>query len=358
MLRRFEVAKFFLAALVAFGVSLAPGAAVPTLVCHAVAQDEGGIEAIASATSTVTLEPSERLQQVFQGVPENTDDLKAMESHIQALSEKVVPCTVAVQIRGGMGSGVIISEDGYVLTAGHVVGKPDRDVTLLTHDGRRLKGKTLGANYGIDSGLIKITDEGKYKFAELGDSAKVKAGQWCLATGHPGGFEKVRGAPLRVGRVLHKIPGAIITDCTLVGGDSGGPLFDMSGRIIGIHSRIGDGLKANVHVPVNTYRETWDRLAKSEAWGGRRPGGPVIGVVGEVEADEAVISRVIGGSPAEDAGIKIGDVILSFDGKKTASFNDLASAVSEKEPGDRVKIKLRRDEETIEVELIVGRLGE
>lgn len=300
---------------------------------------------------------SEKLKKLFTDEPESADDLKAMQSHIQKLAKLVTPCTVAVQLNGGMGSGVIVSEDGFVLTAGHVVGRPDKEVTFIFPDGKKVKGKTLGANYGIDSGLMKITGEGKWPFVELGNSGGLKTGHWCMAVGHPGGFHKDRSPPVRVGRIVHKAGNAIITDCTLVGGDSGGPLFDMSGKVIAIHSRIGDGLKSNVHVPVNTYRDSWDRLVDGDAWGGRRPGGPVIGVVGETDGEQAKVTRVLGDSPAEKAGVKTGDLITKFDGKDVKSFKALADAVSEKEPGDKVKIELKREEETITLDLTVGRLG-
>src|SRR5690606_1520398 len=119
----------------------------------------------------------------------------------------------------------------------------------------------------IDSGLMEITDQGDFPAVEMGDSSKLKRGQWVLALGHPGGFESGRRPVLRLGRILDVEDDAIRTDCTLVGGDSGGPLFDMQGRVIAIHSRIGGPLTANIHVPVNVYKENWDRLAAGEAWG-------------------------------------------------------------------------------------------
>src|SRR5262245_41691139 len=89
-------------------------------------------------------------------VPESVEDLKAIQKQLQKVLDKVVPCTVGVQVGGASGSGVIISADGYVLTAGHVSGKPDQECVLILHDGKRVKGKTLGQNKDIDSGLIKI----------------------------------------------------------------------------------------------------------------------------------------------------------------------------------------------------------
>jgi hypothetical protein len=103
----------------------------------------------------------------------------------------------------------------------------------------------------------------------MGKASDLKKGQWVIAVGHPGGFRTNRTPVVRVGRVLYANPFLIRTDCTLVGGDSGGPLFDMTGKVIGIHSRIGPmALTENIHVPIDTYRETRERLARGESFGG------------------------------------------------------------------------------------------
>jgi hypothetical protein len=195
---------------------------------------------------------------------------------------KVQPAVVGVSIGPAQGSGVIV-KGGRVLTAGHVSGQPGRTVTLHLADGRKLKGKTLGRNADIDSGLIEITDKGDWPGVEMGKSADLKKGQWVVAIGHPGGYRANRTPVVRLGRVLEVNAGAIVTDCPLVGGDSGGPLFDLDGKIIGIHSRIGGPIMANLHVPVGTYVDTWDRLARGETWGGmaglslvQSPGGNVV----------------------------------------------------------------------------------
>ncbi len=210
----------------------------------------------------------------INGAPENVDDLIGMEKHVQRVIERVMPAVVSLKIANGQGSGVIISEDGYILTAGHVSGKPGQTAYITLLNGKQLKGKTLGRNSGIDSGLVKIIPDDnskdmKYPFLEMGKSGDLKKGQWVIALGHPGGQRPNRPPPLRLGRILIADPFIIQTDCTLVGGDSGGPLFDMTGKVVGIHSRIGDKkITDNVHVPIDTYRQSWDRLAKGESWGG------------------------------------------------------------------------------------------
>lgn len=201
--------------------------------------------------------------------PGSVADLKAIEQRVQELLPKITPAVVGIRIGFAQGSGVIVSKDGYVLTAGHVSGEPGRPATVILPDGRQLKAKTLGRNGGLDSGMIKITDEGEWPYVEMGNSSALKRGQWVLAIGQPGGFRPNRTPVVRVGRVLVANPILIRTDCTLVGGDSGGPLFDMNGKVVGIHSRIGNNITENIHVPVDPYRKTWDRLAKGESWGGQ-----------------------------------------------------------------------------------------
>ena len=204
---------------------------------------------------------------VTKPAPQSLDDLKAIQDRARAVLDKIIPTTVCLRVGGATGSGVIVSEDGLVLTAGHVSGEPGRKIKIVLYDGRVVNGETLGRNREIDSGMARITDKGPWPYAELGVSKDLKAGQWCIATGHPGGFKKDRPPVVRVGRVGVFNDSLIQTDCTLVGGDSGGPLFDMTGKVIGIHSRIGNPIVANIHVPADTYREYWDQLAAGEKVG-------------------------------------------------------------------------------------------
>ena len=299
------------------------------------------------------------LERIFDGqAPQSIDELKALETHLQTLAKKVIPCTVGVRVGAAQGSGVIISEDGYVLTAAHVVGRPNIDVTFVLPDGRTVKGKTLGMNRGIDAGLMKISGDEKWPHLEMGKSEPLKEGQWCIATGHPGGYEKGREPVLRFGRVLKNHDTVVMTDCTLVGGDSGGPLFDLEGNVIGINSRIAGPLNANMHVPVDTFRDTWDRLVAAEAWGSMPGQSPFLGVQGEPEAKDARIAKVYPNTPAEKAGLQVGDVILKFDGDEITDFASLSELVGDKAPGDKVKLEVKRGDETIKIDVVIGRRTE
>jgi len=312
----------------------------------------------ADAAKTDATKPEKKLPAVLdKPAPASVEELKAIQEHVKTVLKKVVPATVGVRIGGAAGSGVIISADGYVLTAGHVSGAPNQNVILILPNGKTVKGKSLGRNTDMDSGLIKITDKGKWNFVEMGDSQKLKRGQWCLAVGHPGGFKPGRSPVVRLGRVLMSVKSVVQTDCTLVGGDSGGPLFDMEGKVIGIHSRIGPSIVANMHVPVNTFRDTWDKLTKGESLGaaGRPVNAAYMGVRFSSEGEGLEISKVYENSPAEKAGLKVGDVIVGIDGTKIASRDDMASFLQKKKPDDEVTIEVQRDKTPMMIKLKLGK---
>jgi serine protease Do len=294
-------------------------------------------------------------------VPSGVEDLRALQRQVKKVLKDVLRCTVSVRVGGAQGSGVIVRRDGYILTAAHVSGKAGQKATVILANGRMLKGKTLGSNRTADSGLIKITEKGPWPFVEMGESTELKKGQWCVAVGHPGGYKTGRSPVVRLGRVLEVSRLFFCTDCTLVGGDSGGPVFDLDGRVIGIHSCIGSRLTVNIHVPVNTFRHTWDRLAKGEVWGKRpsfkRASRPYFGIEGDTDAKECRITKVVPGSPADNAGLKEGDVVTKFGAREIKRFADLSAEMRKTRPGETVFLEVVRDKETLFLELVVGKRG-
>lgn len=233
--------------------------------------------------------------------PESVEELRQIEEHVQKVVAKVSPAVVGLLVGPGQGSGVIVKADGTILTAGHVSGKPlEKARVILRNDLTKTKsGKTYGQFKSIDSGMVKLTEGENYPHVEMGKSSELKVGQWVIAIGHPGGVRSNRGTVVRVGRILFVNQLVIRTDCTLVGGDSGGPLFDMQGRVIGIHSRIGGlAISENMHVPIDTYHETWAKLAAGDSWGpdlGRFPtvvslgGKKILDVKDKLSKDDATI---------------------------------------------------------------------
>lgn len=291
----------------------------------------------------------------FEPVPAIAQDdprlaeLRLVQDKIQAVVKSVTPAIVGISLGQGFGSGVLVTKDGHVLTAGHVSGKPGREVTVIFPDGKRVKGKTLGMNPSMDSGMIKLEGDGPYPYVEMGDANKLQPGDWVVALGHPGGFRPGRTPVVRVGRVLRTGPQMLLTDCTLVGGDSGGPLFDLQGRVVGIHSRIGRTLAENVHVPVNTFRETWEALAD-----GVVVGLAYLGIRGDEEAEQAKILEVAPDSPAAKAGLQANDVIISFDGRKVTNYRNFLDMLRLKRPGQEVRLEVLRDGKKVELKVKLG----
>jgi serine protease Do len=199
----------------------------------------------------------------------------------------------------------------------------------------------------------------------MATSADLKKGQWCLAVGHPGGYQKGRPPVVRVGRILEANDRTLRTDCTLVGGDSGGPLFDMHGKVIGIHSRIGGSITYNIHVPVDTYRHTWDKLAASEVWGNSpfdlfgfgndRAGQPYFGITGDTQGDLLRIQSVVPESPAEKAGLRADDVILRVDDRDMRTLDDLTRVLRRHRPGAQVRVEVRRGDQSLRMMVTLGK---
>lgn len=303
-----------------------------------------------SPTSAVTT--PEPLSFLFDGQsPTSIEQLREMEQRFATLTEKLFPATVNIQLGSSQGSGVVVTSDGYILTAAHVIGGPDEVAQIRFPDGSRYEADTLGVSPGpIDSGMLKIRnpDNKTFPYIELGISEETKEGQWVMAVGHPGGINESRGLVARVGRIVSKSEQVLVTDCTLVGGDSGGPLIDMNGSLIGIHSRIGSSLANNLHVPVDQYSDNWDKLAEGLILSGR----PSLGF-DVVDATNEILS-VREGKPAAEAGLQPGDVIIQIDGAPITNRDDIGAAIKTLLPNQKIDVVVLRNEEEKKFRVKVG----
>ena len=285
-------------------------------------------------------------------VPVSLAELQVIENHVKALTAKVTPAVVAVEVGMGTGSGVIISADGLVLTAGHVCGRPNRDVTFTFPDGKTARGKTLGMNEDNDTGLLRITDAGPWPHVSIADLDQQGPGDWVLALGHPGGFDLKRSLVVRLGRVIRIGQHSLQTDCTIAPGDSGGPLFDMSGRVIGIHTAIAASLADNFHVPISQFVDSWTQLAKDTT--GSHAVGTWLGVTIADDPKGCRLSAVEKNGPAAKAGLKSGDIIFEVEGRTVAASASLRRWLAESSPGETLRLEVKRDTQKMSVKVKLG----
>jgi serine protease Do len=278
--------------------------------------------------------------------------------------------------RGGgrptsMGSGFIISADGYVLTNNHVVDGAD-NVTVRLSDRRELDAKVVGTDAEYDIALLKVnaTD---LPVVSVGDSKLVKAGQWVVAIGSPFGFDHsvTAGIVSAVGRQFGGIDQQYVpfiqTDVPINRGNSGGPLFDLQGRVVGINSQIfsntGGFMGVSFAIPIDIAMNAVDQIKTT----GRVSRGMIGVQIQNVDRENAkalglpriggaLVNKVTPGSSADKAGVQVGDVILSFAGRDIATSADLPPLVGSTKPGSKADLVLYRDGKNMTVPLTVGEL--
>jgi serine protease Do len=312
------------------------------------------------------------------------EELRDRQASIQRVFKRVSPSVVALgsadRRKQGWGSGVIVSEDGLILTAGHVTEATGDQILVYLEDGREMVGQRLGANMNRDAAMVQLiptNEDEKFPYVEVAEADTAELGDWVVAMGHPGGYDPTRPAPLRLGRVLQKQSDKLlVTDCTLAGGDSGGALFDLQGRLIGINSSIAQSLSHNMHVAMAVFHRGWDRMkagGENGTWGELKnlfdeplPGyeskidksgnRALLGAKLDKRSRNGVLVRdVPPGYPAAEGGLRPGDVIIGFDGESVGDYTQLFPLLSKMEPGDQVEILVSRRGQ---IETVVVTMGD
>ncbi len=275
------------------------------------------------------------------------------------------------QVRRGQGSGFIISEDGYILTNNHVV-KDANTITVKLSDDRELKAKVVGTDPETDIAVIKV-DAKNLPFAELGDSDALRVGQWVLAIGNPFGLSHTvtSGIVSAKGRTNIGLPDVqfqdfIQTDAAINFGNSGGPLINIDGKVIGINSAIysssGGYMGIGFAVPINIAKYVYKQIAKD----GKVTRG-YVGIYGKDVTPELaellgakgqekgiVVDSILKDGPADKAGLQKGDIIVKKDGKGIESWDSFRNEIARIAPGTKLALTVLRDGKEKDISLELG----
>lgn len=294
-----------------------------------------------------------------------TTEEQAVENAVKIASPAVVqinitsvsqnPFSLSSTQQEGLGSGLIITSDGYVLTNNHVVANATK-ITVMLKDGREFRGQVVGTDSTSDVAVVKISGT-NLPTVQLGDSSTLTVGQKVIAIGNPYGLSQTvtTGVISALERNVQASPtetlvGAVQTDAAINPGNSGGPLVDLSGRVVGINTMIYQNAQGlGFSVSVNTARKVYDAIIKSGkiTW-------PALGIQGatlttsisqryNLKVSQGVyIVQITSGSGAEAAGLLKGDVITEIDGKAMATIDAILSYVRSKNVGDHVQVAVNR----------------
>ena len=287
--------------------------------------------------------------------PEDLTDLLAIQERLRELLPDAKKALVSIEAGDGAGSGVIVSKEGLVLTAAHVIGKTGKKMQVRLPTGKRNSAVTLGGSEISDAAMLKIKGGGEWPFVTIAKRGESKVGDWCFGLGHPGGFDKDRGIVVRVGKIIAKKDETMQTDSRLLGGDSGGPLFDFNGRLIAIHSRVSQKPDQNFHVPVESFLANWETFRDEEliSYDLMQDGGFFGVACEEIEAG-LIVREVIPGTAAEKAGLKLNDILLEVNGEPLDSREEFIIIISSLKPGDEARILYQRDEAQLSVKVNLG----
>jgi serine protease Do len=273
----------------------------------------------------------------------------------------------APKTQKGMGSGVIISTDGYVLTNNHVVDGA-KEVIITLADQKEYKGRIIGADRQTDLAVVKIDAHETFPASTLGDSDAMKVGDWVVAIGNPFGLDRTvtAGIVSAKGRVIGAGPydSFIQTDASINPGNSGGPLLNMQGEVIGINTAIvAQGQGIGFAIPVNMVKPLIPQLeTKGKVTRGflgvtiQAITPPLAKSLNLPDKKGALVADINPNTPAAKAGIKRGDVIVAFNGKDVSDSQSLPAMVAATPVGQEATVTVKRDGETLQLPVTIGEL--
>lgn len=300
-----------------------------------------------------------RLPPGLEGTPHGDMFRKFFEDQIKPHSSEPL----------SLGSGVIVSSDGYIVTNNHVISEADKILVKLS-DKREYPAKLVGTDAGTDLALLKINAK-DLPFAKLGNSDSLKVGEWVVAIGSPFGFEYTSTAGIVSGKGRHigreRYVPFIQTDVAINPGNSGGPLFNLDGEVVGINAQIlsktGGYLGLSFAIPANVVKNIITQLKElgyvNRGWlgiGFQEVDRDIAKSFGLDRAYGALVANVVVDSPADKAGVKTGDIILKFNNEEVLDATQLPAMVGSLKPDEKVDIELFRGSKKMSLALIIGRL--
>ena len=281
------------------------------------------------------------------------------------------PAPRGPQRQRSLGSGFIIDGDGSILTNNHVVENAQKIVVKLAADDREFEAKVIGRDAKTDIAVIKINAKTNLPAATLGDSDRLEVGEWVVAIGNPFGLDSTvtSGIVSAKGRHIGQGPydNFIQTDASINPGNSGGPLINLRGEVIGINtaifSRTGGNMGIGFAIPINLVKEVLPQLrGKGKVTRGflgvliQKVTPEIAESLGMDKGNGALVANVTKDGPADKAGVKVGDVIIEFDGKEVKDSSDLPIIVARTSVDRRARMKVLRDKKEITLTVSVGEL--
>lgn len=272
----------------------------------------------------------------------------------------------APQEQHGLGSGFIISEDGYILTNEHVIDGASRITVTIQGFSEPLPAQVVGADYDLDLAVLKVDAGRPLPVLSLGDSDRIKVGNWVIAIGNPFGLDhtvtvgviSAKGRPVQVENRSYK--NLLQTDASINPGNSGGPLLNLAGEVVGINTAVAQAQGIGFAIPTNTVKEVLDELINKG-----KVVRPWLGVqlqplderaaqyLGLKNTEGALVVGVVQGSPAQRAGLQRYDVIVQWDGKKVTNVDDLVEFIRQTRIGQKVVAVIYRSGKPVSVSITV-----
>jgi serine protease Do len=255
---------------------------------------------------------------------------------------------------GRFGTGTLVTQDGYVLTAAHLAISPNRDVTVHLADGREAKGKTQGVYRDLDIGAIKLAENGPWPFVELNPARELPQEQLFVGVAHPLKYRPKTPPPAHVVGIRRIFRGMIWTDFDIDDYSCGGPLVDKDGKLVGVLNRKSP-FGGFMFSRVDEAPQFLGRIKNGDVIGNWYPGtGPSFGATALITRDGCRLADLIADGPAAKAGLQAGDILKRVKGKSVVSMEDIQLALADCDPAQEVVFEYQRGRETAEAKVTLG----